>query len=387
MSLTPWIPDDRDADILLAAGSLTRHLLFPIHDSLSHGLKTLQRNIPLDPSLSPTTTSFLASLSTSPVSPIIPHRLVPQSPQESTSRNHPGTSPERRHRRRRSTLQSNGDLPSSPETVITSSSSRAVRKRKRASVPILLHDAPMQDHISVGVQTWGSAILLGREMSLNPSAFGLFPGPSTPTHRGVRVLELGAGTGLLGILCRKLLDLRMASRDVAQPKYPGLVVATDFHHDVLSNLKVCVDLNFPPHVPVQNGSEVLVEATNGHVESGVKIAKLDWTTFPQYMQARQEGRIEFEEDNAEIGKWVGESFDLVLASDCVYDPTHAKLLREVAGWVLRLPDENDPRDIGGTYVRYICGLTWRWLTFSISCRRSDRRSLQNSSLSTCISQR
>lgn len=338
------------ADTIIAAGSLTRHLLLPLHDSLAHGVKALQQMIPLNPALSPTTTSFLASLATSPVSPTLPFRPGPTSPERPSSSN-PAFSPETQRRRRRSTLKSNSDMSSSPESRRNTASRGSERRRKKAAVPVLLHDAPMQDHISVGVQTWGSAILLGREMALNPSAFGLFPGPSTPTHRGVRVLELGAGTGLLAILCRKLLDLRMASMDVPQPKYPGLVVATDFHHDVLSNLKVCVDLNFPPHVPVGPNSEnAAVVAINGHVESGVKIAKLDWTTFPQYMVARQEGRTEFEEDNLEVGKWVGDSFDLVLASDCVYDPTHAKLIRDVAGWVLRLPEENDPNDQGGTLV-------------------------------------
>lgn len=185
-------------------------------------------------------------------------------------------------------------------------------------------------------------------MSLNPSVFGLFPGPSTPSTRGVRVLELGAGTGLLGILCRKLLDLRMASSEIEGPKYPGMVVATDYHHDVLANLKVCVDLNFPPRVPTLAGG--VVPATKDKDDEGVKIAKLDWTTFPAYMAGRKDGSSVNEEDNADVGQYVGESFDLVLASDCVYDPTHAKMLRQVAGWVLRLPDESVPGDIGGTFV-------------------------------------
>jgi predicted nicotinamide N-methyase len=165
------------------------------------------------------------------------------------------------------------------------------------------------------------------------------------------VLELGAGTGLLGILCRKLLDLRMTSPEISEERYPGLVVATDFHHDVLSNLKVCVDLNFPPHMPtsfdVINGA-----ATVKSLDDGVKIAKLDWTTFPAYMEARMRGESVNEEENEDIGHWVGEPFDLVLASDCVYDPTHAAMLREVASWVLRLPDESVPGDIGGTYVSH-----------------------------------
>lgn len=35
----------------------------------------------------------------------------------------------------------------------------------------------MGDHLSVGVQTWGSAILLGRQIALHPSDYGLFPLP------------------------------------------------------------------------------------------------------------------------------------------------------------------------------------------------------------------
>lgn len=288
----------------------------------------MQSSRPVDPSLSPTTTSFLASLATSPVSPIMPFRPAPRN--GSSDRSIQQQSPESSRRQR---------APSSPS---------ATRRRKRSAVPILLHDAPMQDHVSVGVQTWGSAILLGREMSLNPSDFGLFPGPSTPSHRGVRVLELGAGTGLLGILCRKLLDLRMASPDIDGDKYSGLVVATDYHHDVLANLKVCVDLNFPPRVPTATGGVVATKVE--HEDDGVKIAKLDWTTFPAYMTGRKDGQMVHEEDNADVGQYVREPFDLVLASDCVYDPTHAKLLRDVAGWVLRLPDHSIPGDIGGTMV-------------------------------------
>jgi len=89
----------------------------------------------------------------------------------------------------------------------------------------------MADHLSVGVQTWGSAILLGREMAMRPTDFGLFP-----PDKSIRVLELGAGTGLLSILCRKLLDLHHATLGTGGTS-PGLVVATDFHPDVLPAYK------------------------------------------------------------------------------------------------------------------------------------------------------
>ena len=196
----------------------------------------------------------------------------------------------------------------------------------------------MNDHLSVGVQTWGSAILLGREMALRPSEFGLFPLKSTP--RGTRVLELGAGTGLLSILCRKLLDLQHATAEAVAPANAcnpdaGVVVATDFLPEVLANLKVCVDLNFP-----------LLPAPPGlSKDAGICIAKLDWTTFPQ---ARCNTRTDIAAEDQDIVSLAEEPFDLVLASDCVYDSTHARLLREVVRWVLRVPDGDDP---GGTFVR------------------------------------
>lgn len=299
-----------------AAGSLTRHLAFPLAPELATNLIKLASN----PSYSPETNKFLQSLSTSPVSPVA--RLATLS-----------TSPIR------------------------------TSKSRQPVLPVLLHDAPMGDHLSVGVQTWGSAILLGRELALNPAKFGLFAGAS-------RVLELGAGTGLLSILCRKLLDLKNAG---------GIVVATDFLPDVLENLRVCVDLN----------------AVN------VEIAKLDWTTFPSWM-ARRAGEVvkprqtsgtrtprlatdpptgsstprepeytrvlETQSSNPGLARRVlerleayvppedeelaayPEPFDLVIASDCVYDPTHAEMLREVASWVLRLPENGDG---GGTFASVV----------------------------------
>lgn len=214
----------------------------------------------------------------------------------------------------------------------------------------------MSDHLSVGVQTWGSAILLGRRFALHPADYGLFPGPSTPVDRGVRVLDLGAGTGLMSILCRKLLDLRMASGEISQPKFPGLVVATDFLPNVIDNLRVCVDLNFPPHIEQDGHAKAVSIGPNATpaargLESGMEIAKLDWTTYPKYMSDRRDGiATKEQEEGEEMSRFASEPFDLVIASDCVYDPTHAKMLREVASWTLRLPDKAREGDIGGTFV-------------------------------------
>ena len=191
----------------------------------------------------------------------------------------------------------------------------------------------------MGVQTWGSAILLGRELALRPADFGL-----RPRSNGLRVLELGAGTGLLSILCRKILDLHRAEVDGP----PGLVVATDFHPDVLSNLKVCVDLNFPAQLYERSAS--ITPSTDISPDAGIHIAKLDWTTFPGYMAAKQNMRRAKQDTVEETACFMEEPFDLVLASDCVYDPTHAAMLRQVAAWTLRPPDPDILDDVGGTFV-------------------------------------
>ncbi|TYJ53389.1 hypothetical protein B9479_005989 [Cryptococcus floricola] len=297
----------RDATAVLAmmagtsaAGSFTRHLVFPMAEYLGPALSQVRSKLEANPLHSPSTSTFLASFSQSPTSPLTLTQHLPSSP--TTTRSNLSVSP-------------------------TSS-----RRTKYPLLPILLHDAPMNDHLSVGVQTWGSAILLGRQISLHPADYGLFLPPSI--SRGVRVLELGAGTGLLSILGRKLLDLHA----IAENTQPGLVVATDFLPSVLDNLKVCVDLNFPPAI-TDSG---ILSATDISRDTGIHVAKLDWTTFPAFMAS---GQREGDEETALFVK--DGPFDLVLASDCVYDETHARLLREVAGWVLRLPEGEG--DQGGTF--------------------------------------
>jgi len=188
-------------------------------------------------------------------------------------------------------------------------------------------------------------------MAKYPDQFGLF---DTYGSEGIRMLELGAGTGLLSILCRKLLDLKSATDSSSSPRTPnhreqeggqgkGLIVATDFLPEVIDNLKTCVNLNFSG-------------------ETGIEIAKLDWTTFPTYMASRNAGGERGNEEE-ETSQFMDKPFDLVLASDCVYDETHARMLREVVSWTLRLPEDGDD---GGTFVcRLLFHLMFLHFTFRI----------------------
>lgn len=201
-------------------------------------------------------------------------------------------------------------------------------------------------------------------MARYPDQFGLF-------QPGVRILELGAGTGLLSILCRKLIDLRHATDAIGgKPTTSSdVIVATDFLPEVLANLKTCINLNFPT------------------TSTGIEIAKLDWSTFPQYMSHRRSGSNGIEGEEQETSRYMDQTFDLVLASDCVYDESHARMLHEVVIWTLRLPDPDIEDDIGGTFVCPLHPLSFTLLLLmdSISSHRFDLLSPQNLNLLILIS--
>ncbi|KAH9044750.1 hypothetical protein EDB85DRAFT_2070849 [Lactarius pseudohatsudake] len=101
--------------------------------------------------------------------------------------------------------------------------------RDGVPVQVELNDAPLvdEDHTSVGLQSWASSILLAERICADSSRFGL---EATLHGEGLRVLELGAGTGLLSITAARILAR-------AQSRTPPFIVATDFHPDVLANLQ------------------------------------------------------------------------------------------------------------------------------------------------------
>jgi SAM-dependent methyltransferase len=144
-----------------------------------------------------------------------------------------------------------------------------------APVQITLLDAPLldEDHTAVGLQSWGASIIFAELICSSPFRFGLLPPRGGEISR---VLELGAGTGVLSMITSKLVG------------EGGYVVATDFHPAVLDNLRLNIANNAP----------------------NVVVSMLDWTS-PDDLDAE-------------------EQFDLVLAADVVYDRTHAALLRDCA---------------------------------------------------------
>ncbi|KAK0479052.1 putative methyltransferase-domain-containing protein [Armillaria luteobubalina] len=138
------------------------------------------------------------------------------------------------------------------------------------AIEVRLTDVPLenQDFGSVGAQTWGGACVLSEAIVEDPAAFGL--------QTGIRVLELGAGTGLVSIIVGKLLEGNVT------------IVATDFYPSVMDNLKANIEHNFAQPALVAISSTFL-----------------DWADRDSH------------DDSLDM------PFDVVLGADIVYDPQHA----------------------------------------------------------------
>ncbi|OJA09381.1 hypothetical protein AZE42_06818 [Rhizopogon vesiculosus] len=139
------------------------------------------------------------------------------------------------------------------------------------AVTVELNDAPLasSDHTSVGLQSWASSIIFAERICADPARHLSIPRGAAP----LRVLELGAGTGLLSIATARILD------------YMGIdanIVATDYHSAVLQNLMRNVQTN----------------------NVSVQVESLDWSRPPLL-----------------------EPYDVILAADVVYHPEHAKLIK------------------------------------------------------------
>ncbi|KAI9321209.1 putative methyltransferase-domain-containing protein [Dichotomocladium elegans] len=117
----------------------------------------------------------------------------------------------------------------------------------------------------IGFKTWGAAPLLAKK---------LIQQKLIPDMASRSVLELGTGTGLVGLACDKLGAAEL--------------IMTDYHQSVLSNVTTNVALN----------------------ESNARILELDF--------------IKVAKDEAP--EWKGRTFDVVIASDLLYEMEHAQYL-------------------------------------------------------------
>eukprot|EP01047_Picozoa_sp_COSAG01_P034443 COSAG01_NODE_2588_length_7414_cov_4.548052_4_plen_491_part_00 len=131
---------------------------------------------------------------------------------------------------------------------------------------LLLRQVPqlVREHFEVGYKLWPNALLLSRWLvASSPAGLRFSPGVR-PLLRGAHVLELGAGTGLLGLaVAAAARDERAASRAAASAADCGTAATaagaqpmgedglasltlTDFNPEVLRNLRYNVAVNAPP---------------------------------------------------------------------------------------------------------------------------------------------
>ncbi|TFK21547.1 hypothetical protein FA15DRAFT_672480 [Coprinopsis marcescibilis] len=162
-----------------------------------------------------------------------------------------------------------------------------------------------EDHTSVGLQSWGSSIIFGESFCASPSSYFGGP-PGRPSPR--RILELGAGTGITSIAAAKLLANQ-------RPE----IVATDFHPDVLENLKLNIKLNFPPSPSISPSTPIAV-------------LPLDWAN-PDY-----------------CAPYLDKRFEVILGTDVVYEPEHATWIKGCVRNLLCLPTQEHR---GGTFWLFI----------------------------------
>ncbi|KAI8364796.1 putative methyltransferase-domain-containing protein [Radiomyces spectabilis] len=116
-----------------------------------------------------------------------------------------------------------------------------------------------------GFKTWGAAPLLAKK---------LLQQNIIPDIASRDILELGTGTGMVGLVCDK-----MGAQSVQ---------VTDYHPSVLENVAVNVALN----------------------EAKATVSKLDFV----------------EVANSQAPEWIAKRFDIVIASDLLYEMEHAENL-------------------------------------------------------------
>lgn len=158
-------------------------------------------------------------------------------------------------------------------------------------IKVQLNDTPMQtgeDHTDVGLQTWGASIAVSDKISKDPAAFRINRGK---LNSNSRIVELGAGTGLVSLFLSRLVPHLTES-------WPT-ILATDYHPTVLSNLQA----NIATHMAEE------------HDSAPVQACHLDWSA------PSREAPLDV-------------PADMMVAADVTYAPEHATWLRDCAKTLL-----------------------------------------------------
>jgi hypothetical protein len=184
------------------------------------------------------------------------------------------------------------------------------------------------DFGSVGAQTWGSACVLAEMIAQAPARFGLHGRGSAggdgasllcPGGGGgaaaIRLLELGAGTGLVSLTIGKILETTYGNRDHSRR---AEIVASDFYSLVLENLRLNIQRNFP-------SCDLDSDSAPGHNLS-ISAHFLDWADAAAAADCT----------TRTSGPPFDVPFDEVFGADIVYELEHAAWINACLKRFLRL---------------------------------------------------
>ncbi|CAG8572806.1 7999_t:CDS:2, partial [Scutellospora calospora] len=138
------------------------------------------------------------------------------------------------------------------------------------SITLKIRDSTLLDD-DVGFKTWGAAYLLAK-MCISGQAMPL------NKIQSKFILEIGAGTGLVGLTCAMIGCSN--------------VLLTDYHLNVLSNVVYNVNLN--------------------QLQNSVKVEKLDWEEIANCVEQKLQ-----------------QKFDIIVGADIVYEVVHTNWIPKV----------------------------------------------------------
>ncbi|KAH6869352.1 hypothetical protein BKA70DRAFT_375824 [Coprinopsis sp. MPI-PUGE-AT-0042] len=250
---------------------------------------------------------------------------------------------------------------SRPRTNSTSSTGKDV-----ATISVNLRDVPLdnQDYGSVGAQTWGGACVMAEMVVEDPARFGLIPlretsSPLSPLEnfgtgligeehedtqagdkegemkkRPFRILELGAGTGLVSLAIASFYRA-LFSHDCGHGGRDVEIVVTDYYPSVLENLEVNLKSNgFGPAADEVNA----VASTSNHPSSTISNVSLtsfslDWSTFSSPPPSSP---LPPPPSLSNVTP-LHEPFDMAFGADIVYEEQHAVWIKGCLKKLLRKP--------------------------------------------------
>ena len=177
------------------------------------------------------------------------------------------------------------------------------QSRDEAVASIRIRDAALTED-ALGIRTWGAAPYLTRR---------LIQQYADSRERPTKILELGAGTGLVGLGLASWLEKQ-------QPRQAkALVTLTDHHANVLANLSENVTANGSRGLCLRRlDSQLVYNAKHQRPSSSHETLAQTLPQNNESLTARY-GNVD-----AHV------KFDLLVAADCIYDPQHASWIHAVA---------------------------------------------------------